>query len=149
MIRLDAVDDGRLVDRGVDLPRRLRPGGSVRAELAPTDLQDRVRVETVEGAQADELVVALPTERPVVGSVRQRRLEPAPVVADRPAGSDDGPLQALAFCRRQRPASSRDDLEERGQVTGRLDLEVLPQPHLGTTRAGAVLVEPGRSRLEP
>ena len=96
-------------------------------ELLPADLEDVVGVEPVEGAQADELVVALAPERPVVDALgaasrgatrRTRRRRPwrraaarssrrwSRVRLDAAAGRDDLVEQARAGSRRTRARGS-------------------------------------------
>ena len=76
VVALDAVDDGRprrRPDRSRGPPRHA-PRGS--AGAAPRRSPGSRRVEAVERPEADELVVALAPERPVVGAVGQRSFEP-------------------------------------------------------------------------
>ena len=94
VVRLEALDDGRQVRVGVQLagggPARL----GVRAQLLPADLQDRVRVQVAEGPQADQLVVALAAQRPVVGGAGQRPVQPGGVGVEGRAGAVDRAVQA-------------------------------------------------------
>ena len=68
MVRLEALDDGRQVRVGVQLAGGARGAlrGWSRSWSQPI-VEDRVGVQVPEGAQPDQLVVALPAQRPVLG----------------------------------------------------------------------------------
>ena len=148
LIRSTTVDSG---DVRVDLPGRRDAGLGVERELLLADRQDRVGVEPVERAQADELVVALATERPVVGPVGQRALEPGPVVGD----GRSWPRRRRACSRRSSAgpsavlAGGHDLVEQARDLAGGLDLDRLPQADLGLDGPAARGVEERRRRLEP
>ncbi len=96
VVALDPVDDRRLRRRVGSISR----AAATRAALcSPAAAQPIARivvgVEAVEGAQADQLVVALAAERPVVDGVGERAPQPRRVLLD-------GGLRAPP-----RPASSR------------------------------------------
>ncbi len=150
VIALDPVDHGRLVDVGVDLPGGRHPAGLVQGQLLVPDLEDRVGVEPVEGAQADQLVVALPAEGPRVGPVGERPAEPLAIVGHgglRPVGGGD--QAALLGGPEGARAGGHDLVEQGGDLAGRLDLDRLPQPDLGDDRSRLRRLEERRDRLHP
>ena len=98
----------------------------------------------------DERVVALATDRPVVGAAGQRALEPRAVQLDRDLGAARGALEASLLGRREGGRAGGHEFVEEDRQFGRgLDLDPLPQPDLGDGRAGLRLFEVGRGRLEP
>ena len=120
----------------------------VRAQLVPADLQDRVRVQVAEGAQADQLVVALAAQRPVLGRGGQRPVHPGDVVVERRSGAVDRPVQAGQL--RARPgrssAASRTSANRPGRSFGVAQLHLLPQADLGPDGPAAGLRRGRRAR---
>src|SRR6266550_7079434 len=125
------------------------PGGLVKGELLLADRQDGVGVEAVEGAQCDELVVALATESPVVRTALERALAPGGIAIDGRTSRRGGSLQSPSIAFRQADSGSLDLVEERRQVPGGLHLEALPEPDLGDGRPGSCFIEICRDGLEP
>ena len=149
VVGLQAVDDLGLGRAVVDLRRRPDPGGLLGLELVLPDLEDRVGVEAVERPQPDELVISLAAERPVVGPGGERFLQPGAVVGDRCPGRVGGRGEAPAVGLRQVGAGGHDLGEERRQIGGRLDLELLPAADLRDDGPAARLLEPRGHGLEP
>ena len=118
-------------------------------QALPADLEDGVRVQSVEGPEADHGVVPFPAERPVVGAVRQRALDPGGMPLDRGIGIRCGGLQATSFGWRQVLSRGHDLADQDGQARGRLDGRLLPSAHLRPGRPGFRLLEEGRRRLQP
>ena len=87
VVRLEALDDGRQVRIGIQLAGGRAARLRVRAQLVPADLEDGVRVQVAEGTPADQLVVALAAQRPVLGRGGQRPVQPGDVVVERRAGA--------------------------------------------------------------
>ena len=128
--------------RGARLPLLLQP--------LPAELEDGVRVEAVERAQADHRVVLLAADRPVVRAVGERPLQPRGVELDGDLGRLARALEAALFGRRQDVDAGRDELVEEGRQLARgLDLDPLPEPDLRDGRAGLRFLEVGRGGLEP
>ena len=149
MVRLEALDDGRQVRVGVQLAGGLAARLGVRAQLVPADLEDRVRVQVPEGAQADQLVVALATQRPVLGGGRQRPVHPDGVVVERLAGAVDRAVQPGQLPGVQDLLGGLPHLgEEARQVLRVAELHLLPQADLGPDRPAARLREEGGDALE-
>ena len=119
-------------------------------EALPAEREDRVRVETVERAQADHRVVLLAPDRPVVGAVGEGALEPGRVQLDGDLGRLARALEAALLGGRQDVDAGGDELvEERRQLGRGLDLDPLPEPDLRDGRAGLRFLEVGGDRLEP
>ncbi len=96
-----------------------------------------------------ERVVPLPSDRPVVGPVRERLLEPARVQLDGDLGRTDRPVEAAALRLRDRPLGGGVDLVEEGrELRGGLELDPLPRPDLRHGRAGLGLLEVHGDGLE-
>ena len=160
LVALDPVDDGRLVAHPGRSRGRPRRGPPFLGELLPAELEDRVGVEAVEGAQADQRVVALAPDRPVVG----RRPRACPRARRRTARratlADVARPRSRRRCSgvREDAVAGGDDLvEEDGQLAGRLDLEPLPAAGPGGPSPGswpprgrsAIGLEPAGDRVEP
>ena len=79
---------------GVDFAGRGRAQGSLVVEALPAEREDGVGIESVEGAQPDHRVVALASDRPVVGTAGERPLQPRGVQLDRDLGGLAGALEA-------------------------------------------------------
>ena len=89
-----------------------------------------------------ERVVPLASDRPVVGPVRERALEPGRVELDGDLGGVRGPAEAPSLRPVDGSVRGRDDLIEEGRdLGGGLDLDPLPHPDLRLDRAGTRLVE--------
>ena len=147
MVRLEALDDGRQVRIGVQLAGGGAARLGVRAQLVPADLEDRVRVQVAEGAQADQLVVALATQRPVLGGGGQRPVQPGDVVVERRAGAVDRPVQPGQLPGVQDLLRGLPHLgEEARQVLRVAQLHLLPQADLGPDGPAARLVEEDAAR---
>ena len=139
LVGLDPVDDGRLVGVGVDLAGGRGARRAFLLELLPAELEDRVGVETVERAQADHLVVLLAPDRPVVGAVGERALEPARVQLDGDLGRLARALEAALLGGRQdvRRRPRRVSSKKVGSSRRGLDLDPLPEPDLRDRSRGS------------
>ena len=118
-------------------------------ELIPADREDRVRIEAAEGAQAHELVVPLPLERPRARPGREGSADPVGLFGDGDARAVRTLEQATVGGRGQ-PVRRGDDLvEEPRQVAARGQLDLLPDSHLRLDGASPVSREVGGHALEP
>src|SRR6185436_318020 len=112
--------------------------------------EDLVGVEAVEGAMANEGVVPLTADGPVVAPVRERPAQPLGVGRDRGPGRRDGLLQTGRLGRRQDAGPGRDELgEQAGQAVRLLDLELLPAADLRNGRPALRRLEIARDALQP
>jgi hypothetical protein len=149
-VGLDPADDARLVGVGVDLASGGRPEGMLLAEALPAESQDRVGVQPIEGAQADQLVVALAADRPGVRAAVEGALEPRSVQLDRDLGRLARALEAALLARRQDVGPGRDEFVEEGrQFRSGLDLDALPTPNLWDGGPGLGFLEVRGDRLQP
>ena len=147
MVGLHEIDDRRLVGARIDLTRGRRSRGLLLGERLQAELQDRVRIEAVECAVGDELVVQLAPDGPVVRAAGERIEQPAAVFGHGDLGPLDRPLQPASFAVPEDAVAGDDDLvEERGHLRCGLDLDLLPRPDLRDARPGARLVEVRRAR---
>ena len=118
------------------------------ASCLQAELQDRVRIEAVECPMCDERVVPLPTDRPTRRCRPRANRAPQPrCTARRRSWPVDRPREPALLAIPEGAVTGADDLvEERGQLRGGLDLDLLPRPDLRDAGAGARL-RPGRSAL--
>jgi hypothetical protein len=117
MVRFDARDDLVFARRRIDLVRDRATLLVVVGELLLADLEDVIRRQAIEGAQADQLVVLCSAERERVRRAGQLAADGVGVIGQRRAGPLGCPLQAAN------------------------DRAVVPR---GTTRCGDHLAEEGR-----
>ena len=146
LVGLDPVDDGRLVGVRVDLAGGRGAGRPLLVEPLPAELEDGVGVEAVERAQADQRVVPLAADRPVVGA-RRRACPRASDAYSSTAILADSLARSRRRCSagRQDADAGGDDLVEEGRQLGRgLDLDLLPAPDLRDGRPGLRFLEVGR-----
>ena len=149
LVGLDPVDDGHLVGVGVDLAGGRCPSRTFLLEALPAEREDRVRVEAIERAQADHLVVLLAPDRPVVGPLGEGALEPGRIQLDGDLGRLARPLEAALLGGRQYVHAGRDEFVEEGRQLARgLDLDPLPEPDLRDSRPGLRFLEVRGDRLE-
>ena len=148
-VLLDVREDCRFARVGVDLARRRDAGVLLLGQLLPAELEDLVGFEAVERTVGDQRIVPLPTDRPLVGAVRERALEPGAVELDGDLGALRCTLQPTLFGRGEGSRPGGHQLvEQGGQLGRRLDLDLLPAPDLRDGRAGLRTLEVLGHRLE-
>ena len=94
LVRLDPIDDGRLVRAWIDLTSRGQASRPFLAQTIPPKLQDRVGVESVECPQGDHRIMPFAPDRPLLSAGRERALQPGAVQLDSDLGRLARPLQA-------------------------------------------------------